>query len=209
MIRYEKKYISECCLEYSFGDSIDETTNNLVIKLYKYLQASPLKNELQILDIIPSYNAIAIHFGIESKLFNNSSKIDSLLASADAISEDLESSLHEINVNYNGVDIQNVCKQLNISKEELIVLHANKTYSIAMIGFRPYFPYLLGLDEKLFLPRRDNPRTEVTKGSVAIAAGQTGIYSQNSPGGWHIIGHTDFQGYNHLKTGDRIIFRSI
>ncbi|HRI59648.1 MAG TPA: carboxyltransferase domain-containing protein, partial [Saprospiraceae bacterium] len=42
-------------------------------------------------------------------------------------------------------------------------------------------------------PRRDTPRVRVAAGSVAIAGRQTGIYPQASPGGWHLIGHTDIR----------------
>ena len=59
------------------------------------------------------------------------------------------------------------------------------------LGFVPGFPYLHGLNSQLFTPRRDNPRVSVPKGAIAIGADQTGIYPENSPGGWHIIAHTD------------------
>ena len=35
------------------------------------------------------------------------------------------------------------------------------------------------------------PRTRVPAGSVAIAAGYTSVYPSASPGGWHLLGHTD------------------
>jgi KipI family sensor histidine kinase inhibitor len=59
-----------------------------------------------------------------------------------------------------------------------------------MLGFAPGFPYLLGLDPALQVPRRANPRTRVPAGSVAIGGAQTGIYPRELPGGWHLIGRT-------------------
>jgi KipI family sensor histidine kinase inhibitor len=46
------------------------------------------------------------------------------------------------------------------------------------------------LPEALHLPRRENPRTAVPPGSVAIATTMTTIYPLESPGGWHLIGRT-------------------
>jgi KipI family sensor histidine kinase inhibitor len=59
-----------------------------------------------------------------------------------------------------------------------------------MLGFAPGFPYLLGLDPALAMPRRASPRTRVPAGSVAIGGVQTGIYPAALPGGWQLIGRT-------------------
>jgi len=59
-----------------------------------------------------------------------------------------------------------------------------------MIGFVPGFPYMGDLPADIDLPRRREPRTKVRAGSIAIAAGMTGVYPIESPGGWHLIGAT-------------------
>jgi KipI family sensor histidine kinase inhibitor len=61
----------------------------------------------------------------------------------------------------------------------------------AFVGFAPGFAYLTGLHPSLHLPRRATPRTRVPAGAVAIAAGYSAVYPSASPGGWHLIGHTD------------------
>ncbi|MEM7299186.1 MAG: carboxyltransferase domain-containing protein, partial [Bacteroidota bacterium] len=45
-------------------------------------------------------------------------------------------------------------------------------------------------DSRLACPRKSTPRAVVTAGSIGIGGAQTGIYSLDSPGGWHIIGRT-------------------
>ena len=65
------------------------------------------------------------------------------------------------------------------------------TFTVAMIGFKPGFPYLLGLPEALAMPRLANPRISVPRGSVAIGGGFAGIYPARSAGGWHVIGVTN------------------
>ncbi len=82
-----------------------------------------------------------------------------------------------------------------------------------MIGFLPGFPYLIGLDERLSIPRKHTPALKVKKGSVAIGGSQTGIYPQESPGGWHVIGYIeeelllpDSNQKSLLKPGDKVRF---
>ena len=40
------------------------------------------------------------------------------------------------------------------------------------------------------VPRRDNPRTRVPAGAVAIAGEFASVYPRESPGGWQLIGRT-------------------
>ena len=61
----------------------------------------------------------------------------------------------------------------------------------AFCGFAPGFAYLRGLDPALHLPRRATPRTRVPAGAVAIADTYAAVYPSASPGGWHLLGHTD------------------
>jgi len=58
------------------------------------------------------------------------------------------------------------------------------------MGFLPGFVYLGKLDERLHHPRKADPELLVPAGSVAIGGEQTGIYPQQSPGGWNILGNT-------------------
>lgn len=69
-------------------------------------------------------------------------------------------------------------------------LHAGAEYMVAMIGFTPGFPYLLGLPSELVAPRKSTPRLRVEAGSVGVAGAQSGVYPFASPGGWNIIGRT-------------------
>ena len=53
------------------------------------------------------------------------------------------------------------------------------------------------MDRSLSTPRLKDPRERLEKGSVGIAADQTGIYPLVSPGGWQIIGRTPLDLYDH------------
>lgn len=112
------------------------------------------------------------------------------VASEAAVQNAPTAATHEIEVSYNGSDIDDVCRYHRISREYLISLHADADYLVESIGFLPGFGYLKGLPKKLWTPRRANPRTHVPAGAVGIGGGHTGVYPFESPGGWNLIGHS-------------------
>ena len=100
--------------------------------------------------------------------------------------------------------------------DDVIALHSGVTYRVYVVGFVPGFPYMASVDPRLALPRRATPRMRVPAGSVAIAAGQTGIYPSETPGGWHLIGRTHVKPYDDsraepflFKPGDRVRFHPV
>lgn len=112
-----------------------------------------------------------------------------------------------------GLDLNDLLTTKKMHKEELIALHTKPFYTVFGIGFLPGFLYLGGLSDELITPRKDYPRLNVQKGSVGIGANQTGVYPQNSPGGWHIIGKTPIPLFNaknenpcFISVGDMIKF---
>jgi len=127
--------------------------------------------------------------------------------------------LWEIPVCYHtdfGIDLEEISLKNNIGIGEIISLHCNSIYTVYGIGFLPGFLYLGGLPEILHFPRKKTPRLTVPKGAVGIANSQTGIYPQQSPGGWQIIGRTPISLFDvskefpsQIKASDRIQFNSI
>jgi KipI family sensor histidine kinase inhibitor len=97
----------------------------------------------------------------------------------------------EIPVTYDGEDLPEVASRTGLEVGEIVRRHTAPTYTVAFLGFSPGFPYLVGLDPALEVPRRDTPRTSIPAGSVGLAGGQTGIYPTASPGGWQLIGRTE------------------
>jgi KipI family sensor histidine kinase inhibitor len=97
----------------------------------------------------------------------------------------------EIPVRYDGEDLPEVAELTGLEADEVVRRHTAPTYTVAFLGFSPGFPYLVGLDPALEVPRRDTPRTSIPAGSVGLAGGQTGIYPTASPGGWQLIGRTE------------------
>jgi len=119
----------------------------------------------------------------------------------------------EVPVVYDGPDLPDVAESLGLTVEQVIALHTSVVYRVFAVGFLPGFPYAGYLPEAMSgLPRRKSPRARVAAGSVAIAGRQTGIYPCESPGGWHILGHTpdvvcDLErGFFRFRPADRIRF---
>ncbi|MCM1959388.1 urea amidolyase family protein [Acinetobacter modestus] len=97
-----------------------------------------------------------------------------------------------IGVRYNGIDLNNVAEYLGISTDQVIRKHTNSYWQVAFIGFAPGFAYLTN-PEQVFgsIPRLASPRKKVSAGAVGLAGEYSGIYPQDSPGGWQLIGQTD------------------
>ena len=119
----------------------------------------------------------------------------------------------EIPVVYDGVDLDEVAEATGLSIEQVIETHSAEVYSAAFLGFTPGWAYLVGLPRPLQLPRRSTPRTSVAAGSVAIANEFTGVYPTVSPGGWHLLGHTEERMFDVgrgkaalVMAGDRVRF---
>jgi len=117
---------------------------------------------------------------------------------------------HVLRVVYDGPDLAGVAEAIGTTIDEVIAVHAAGEYTVETMGFLPGFAYMTGVDPRLALPRRATPRTRVPAGAVAIAGGYTSVYPLASPGGWHLLGHTEVVMFGPdgalLGLGDRVRF---
>ena len=157
----------------------------------------------ELLDVVPTYREIALYLHRSS---NRDQLIEQLKKQFPlSPSKENKSSfpIYRIPVCYDiekGIDLEKLAQEKKISIQKLVQLHSDTIYTIHFLGFLPGFPYLSGLNKKLHHPRLAQPRTKVPAGSVGIAGNQTGVYPQDSPGGWNIIGQTPiplFDIYQH------------
>lgn len=112
-----------------------------------------------------------------------------------------------------GPDLTVVAEHAALTPRQVVELHSSSDYVVFFIGFQPGFPYLGGLDPRLHIPRRAEPRVAVPAGSVGIGGSQTGVYPLASPGGWQLIGQTRTALFDPLqqpptllRPGDRVRF---
>lgn len=115
-----------------------------------------------------------------------------------------------------GPDLAHVANYNKLGTEEVIDIHSSTHYQVLFLGFQPGFPYLHGLDKRLFTPRLATPRVSIPAGAVGIGGAQTGIYPAQSPGGWQLIGHTPISLFDQQSTppsllspGDSVQFISV
>jgi KipI family sensor histidine kinase inhibitor len=212
----EKYFIGESCLCVALGDSISPATSSVVLRLYADAKKMQASGRLDVLDVVPSYNSLAVYFDpLSADVSKFGEALEKILADHASRSKGRKSSLAPrgkkvtLPVRYDGEDIGRVAAHNSLSLEDVIRLHSKGRYTVAMIGFLPHFPYFLGLDKKLATPRLEKPRTRVPAGSVAIGGEQTGVYPCDSPGGWNIIGTTDPALLTPLFPGDRVVFKKL
>lgn len=170
-------------------------------------------------DVVVGYCSLTVYFDplkvdatwLEAELF--------ALAATPPARASADGALLDVPVCYGGEygpDLGDVASFASCSPEEVIALHTGVMYRVYVVGFVPGFPYMASVDPRLAIPRRSSPRTRVPAGSVAVAAGQTGIYPIETPGGWHVIGRTRVKPYDPLRAqpflfqpGDQVRFYPI
>lgn len=170
--------------------------------------------------VVLAYAAVAIHFDPLAADSEALARQVAELAAAELAQPAPDASaggrLHVLPVRYDGPDLPSVADRLRLAPGEVARRHAQLTYRVLFLGFVPGFGYLGPLDSALALPRRPEPRPRVPAGSVAIAGEQTAVYPVETPGGWHLIGHTetvlfdpDREPPNLLAAGDRVRFEPV
>lgn len=212
--------LGDSALLLRFGAQVDAGVNAQVHRAAAELRRVVLPG---VQAIAPSYAALVLMLDLPAVL--RSGGTGALLArvreslAADAPAGDTDGRLLEVPVRYGGdagPDLPLVAQATGLAPDEVVRLHAGALYRVAMLGFKPGFPYLLGLPVELRLPRRSSVRTRVAAGSVAIAGAQAGIYPCESPGGWHVLGRTELRLFDParlppslLLPGDRVRFVAV
>ncbi|HSL31807.1 MAG TPA: 5-oxoprolinase subunit PxpB [Anaerolineales bacterium] len=182
--------LGDSALLVQLGDEINLAVNQKVHTLASLVNAAPLEG---LIETVPSYSTLLVHY-------------DPLAISDRQLREWLREKVEQIGqahvnnprhlsvpVQYGGeygVDLAAVADFHQLSVEQVMKIHASRTYIVYMMGFTPGFPYMGKLDNAIATPRLETPRTQVPAGTVAIAGSQTGIYPIDSPGGWRLIGYT-------------------
>lgn len=212
-INKRKYHLGDSCLCWSLGDVISNELSGLILTIYGMIREQQQAGELTFLDVVPSYNALAVHYDpVNSSLTDLEEEIDEIvdLVLAKGVgNKSAQVATHELPTTYNGDDLTIVAEKNGLTVEQVVELHKKVHYKVAMVGFLPHFPYLIGLDPKLETPRLDSPRTKIPAGAVAIGGAQTGVYPSESPGGWNIIGLTVPSLLEPINPGDIVIFKKV
>ncbi|MFY0630535.1 MAG: 5-oxoprolinase subunit PxpB [Flavobacteriaceae bacterium] len=178
-----------------------------------------ISKKVNLLDTVIAYNSLMLRYHEPIKGFD--SVIDQLkeLYAIEKTEKKTNKRVWRIPVCYDvkfGLDLEEIAVAKKLSVDEVIQLHSEPEYLIYFLGFQPGFLYLGGLSKQIQMARRPNPRLRVEKGSVGIGGEQTGVYPQDSSGGWNIIGKSPIDFFDvskeqpcFAKAGDKIQFESI
>lgn len=212
--------LAEDALLLRFGERIDASINARVHAAAARLREVSLPG---VIDIAPAYASLLLHFDLFALDDPCSFRTRMTQIVRDTLlhmpAQTVASRNIEIPVCYGGAhgpDIEDVARHAGLDVRQVIARHAAMDYTVAMLGFAPGFPYLLGMDRALATPRHATPRTRVPAGSVAIGGAQTGIYPGELPGGWMLVGRTPATLFDArhdppclLAPGDHVRFRAI
>jgi KipI family sensor histidine kinase inhibitor len=190
---------------------IDETVNARAIAIAREVRRAAIAG---VRDVLSTYRSVAVCFDpLQTRLEAVTATLERAAAEDGAVDS---SRVVEVPVVYGGVagpDLADVARASGLAEEEVVRRHAAATYRVFMLGFVPGFAYLGTVDESIAVPRRSSPRARVPQGSVGIAGRQTGIYPQESPGGWQLVGRTRVRPFDVFRTpqflveaGDRVRF---
>ena len=166
-----------------------------------------------VVDVVPGYRTVLVTVASSAHL---PAVRDALPALELPPAASVGGRVVEVPVVYDGEDLPEVCGLTGLTADEVVRRHTAPHYVVAFLGFTPGFPYLVGLDPALHVPRRATPRTAVPAGSVGLAGDQTGVYPRPTPGGWQLIGRTDVVLFDPerdppalLAPGDRLRFTAL
>lgn len=214
--------LGDNALTIEFGNEISLELNDKAVELSQYFEENRFEG---LIETVPAYCSVSIFYDIfivRKRFSEFSTAFDAVKNLAENALQNLAGKeknrprLIEIPVNFAeefALDLEFVALQNNLTRQKVIKIFTAKTYRVFMLGFLPAFAYLGEVDEKIAAPRKPSPRLIVPAGSVGIAGKQTGIYPFDSPGGWQIIGRTDFELFTPeaenpcaLQAGDLVRF---
>ena len=193
----------------SFGEQLDRERNTALHRLAQTLLEQPLAG---VTDIVPGYTNLYLEYDARRL---SEAQVRRWVERQTNTQDAAEARTIEIPVRYDGADLKAVSEQTGLSEEEVIRRHTHAPYHVYALGFTPGFPFMAEVDERLQLPRRGTPRSEVSAHSVAMTGAQTGIYPLPSPGGWHLLGTALSAVYDPhraepflIRPGDAVSFNS-
>jgi len=164
-------------------DDLDE-----VLALYGVLEADPPEG---VLDVVPAARTVLLVLDPQVTSPDRVRALVEHLEPGDGPAAADDEPVVEVPVVYDGEDLGDVADFLGCGTDEVVRRHTSGLWTVAFCGFAPGFGYLTADEGDWRMPRRDNPRTRVPPGSVALAGEFSAVYPRETPGGWQLIGRTD------------------
>jgi KipI family sensor histidine kinase inhibitor len=205
----------DTALVVEFGDRVDRRLSGLVLALAHRLENAAIPG---VVEAVPTFRSLMVHYDpLQLKQAELKRRLAPLLDGLEAaesvgrrwrIPACYDASL--------GLDLADVAGRTGLSPAQVVERHSATTFHVYMMGFLPGLPYLGGLPPEFNLPRRENPRIKLPRGSIAVAMAMTVIYPLESPGGWHILARTPAPLWDMaldppalLAAGDKVVFQPV
>lgn len=196
-------------------ERIDDAVNRHAIQISKAVE----RTDLPVTDVVVGYRSVMVYIDpLDTRAQDVQRQLREIVAEIPQ-SNASAGPLVDVPVCYDGPfgpDLADVAAYGKCEVEDVISRHLAVTYRVFVVGFVPGFAYMAPVDPRIAAPRRTSPRLRVPAGSVAVAAGQTGIYPAETPGGWSLIGRCPVRPYDPDRAepflfhpGDRVQFHRI
>lgn len=214
--------LGDNALTVEFGNEILPELNDQAVRLSRYFAENPFRG---FIETVPAYASLTVFYDVYQvrNFFHDFptafEAVENLVEKAFQNLDDTtdyKPRLLEIPVDFSrefALDLEFIASLNRLSPEKVVEIFTARTYRVFMLGFMPAFAYMGEIAAEIAAPRKPTPRLIVPKGSVGIAGRQTGIYPFDSPGGWQIIGRTDFELFTPraenpcvLQAGDLVKF---
>jgi inhibitor of KinA len=205
----------DTALVVEFGIVIDPALIATVQALDRAIAAAELPG---VIETVPSFRSLMVHYDPlltnQAELIRRIGALETSAAGQDAAGRRwLLPACYERGF---APDLDAVAAATGLAPDAVLTRHQETGFTVAVLGFLPGCPFLSGLDSLFDLPRRQEPRTRVPSGSVAVAQKLSVIYPTESPGGWHLIGNCPLPLFDPrqeapalLAPGDAVRFRPI
>lgn len=195
------------------ADAVNGTVLDAVLALHRALRALKVPG---IIDTVPAAQTLLATLDTRQITLARFAEIIGAITLFPASSStDKAREVLEIPVFYDGPDLTGVAELAGLTVEGLIEAHTSTVWTAAFGGFAPGFYYLVpqGARHLPDIPRKEQPRTKIPAGSVAVAGEFSAVYPQQSPGGWQLLGTTDIPMWDvdrwqpsFLQAGDAVRF---
>lgn len=166
---------------------VEVASLDAVLALHARLEASAPDG---ITDLVPAARTVLVRF--DPAVISRSQVRTWIERTGDTPAADASAppALVELDIVYDGPDLDTTAELLGMSAEALAAEHLATEWTVAFTGFAPGFGYLVGDGWGHRVPRLESPRTRVPVGAVGLADEFCGAYPRETPGGWRLIGTT-------------------
>ena len=207
--------LGDSALVVEFGDQIDPAINARVQALMAAIEVTGLTG---IREMVPTFRSLAIHFN--PYVTDHKALVDSIQGLNTDASDTVRGAKRwtfpfcadpEF-----APDLADVAGATGLTSDAVLQTFCDSVLTVFFLGFVPGNAFLGQLPPVMNLSRRKEPRVRIRPGSVATAMGLGMIYPLESPGGWHLIGHSPvplFDLSRHqpalLSPGDQVQFQMV